>query len=94
MHLKTPSFAHSRILRQHVTPLTPKASLGSMFHCMSVLRTKRMSRMQSSSEARGRPPLSEGLDSGISCLMLCHSSSGKISAHHVLLLGSHMKLSR
>ena len=64
---------------QHVEPLTPNASCGSICHEIPLRSTKRMPRRQSRSDANGRPPLRCGGCRGNSGSTSCHNASGKSS---------------
>ena len=69
---QTPASVQSRKRRQHVDPLTPKASCGSICHGMPLRRTNKMPRRQSRSDPNGRPPL---------CCAPCRGNNGSTSRH-------------
>ncbi len=74
----TPSACQSRSRRQQVMPLPKPSSLGRYSHGMPVCRTYRMPfNAARSSTVRRRPPLGDGVNSGI---------SGSNAAHNSLLI--------
>ncbi len=74
----TPAACQSRSRRQHVMPLPKPSSFGRYSHGMPVCRTYRMPFSAArSSTVRRRPPLGDGVNTGI---------SGSNAAHNSLLI--------
>ena len=71
---QTPAACQSRRRRQHVMPLPKPNSCGRSSQAMPVRSTNKMPLSASSSDSRGRPPLSDGLTSGSSGWTCFHSA--------------------
>lgn len=71
----TPAACQSRSRRQHVMPLPKQSSCGRASHGMPVCRTYRMPfNAARSSTVRRRPPLGDGVNTGINGSSAAHSS--------------------
>jgi hypothetical protein len=74
-----PARVQSRRRRQHVTPLTPKTSVGSSVYAIPLRSMNISARRHNRSSAGGRPPLGRGPRGGSNGLNSSQSSSGSSS---------------